>query len=57
MRLHKDRTASFDNDEPQTWPCIVEAKVIENGKAAGILLREFDGTISAIRIGIEQLAD
>lgn len=40
-----------------SWPRIEEAEVIEDGKAVGILLREFDGTISAIRIGIEQLAD
>jgi hypothetical protein len=40
-----------------SWPRIEEATVIEDGKAVGILLREFDGTISAIRIGIEQLAD
>ena len=39
-----------------SWPRIEEATVIEDGKAVGILLREFDGTISAIRIGIEQLA-
>ena len=40
-----------------SWPRIEEAEVIEDGKAVGILLREFDGTISAIRIGIEQFAD
>lgn len=40
-----------------SWPRIEQATVIEDGKAVGILLREFDGTISAIRIGIEQLAD
>ena len=36
---------------------IEEAKVIENGEAVAILLREKDGTISAIRIAVEQLAD
>ena len=40
-----------------SWPRIEEATVIEDGKAVGILLREFDGTISANRIGIDQLAD
>ena len=43
--------------EQQSWPRIEEARVIEDGRAIGILLREFDGTISAIRIGVEQLAD
>ena len=40
-----------------SWPRIEEAEVIEDGKAVGILLREFDGTISAIRIAIGPLAD
>lgn len=43
--------------EQRSWPCVEEVKVIENGKAIGVLLREFDGTISAIRISVEQLAD
>lgn len=33
------------------------AEVIEDGQAIAILLREQDGTISAIRIGVEQVAD
>lgn len=36
---------------------IERAEVIENGDAVVILLRERDGTISAIRIAVEQLAD
>lgn len=32
-------------------------EIIENGGAIAILLREADGTVSAIRIGVEQLAD
>lgn len=43
--------------EQVSWPRIEEAKVIEDGQAIGVLLREFDGTISAIRIPVEQLAD
>ena len=43
--------------EQQSWPRIETAEVIEEGKAVGIILREFDGTISAIRISVEQLAD
>ena len=38
-------------------PVIDAAEVIEDGKAVGLLLREADGTVSAIRISVEQLAD
>lgn len=38
-------------------PVIEEAKIIEEGRAIGVLLREKDGSISAIRISVEQLAD
>lgn len=56
--MRKDRSLGGVSEVPQqSWPCIEEAKVIEDGKAIGILLREFDGTISAIRIPVEQLAD
>lgn len=41
----------------QSWPRFEGVDIIEDGKAIGILLREFDGSISAIRISIEQLAD
>lgn len=41
----------------EQWPRVEKAEPIENGQAIGILLREYDGTISAVRIGIEQLAD
>lgn len=36
---------------------IVQADVIENGDAVAVLLKERDGTFSAIRIPVEQLAD
>lgn len=39
------------------WPRIEQAEVIEDGQVVAILLRESDGTISAIRIAVEQLAD
>lgn len=39
------------------WPRIESASPIEDGQAIGILLREFDGSISALRIGVEVLAD
>lgn len=54
----KDRRLAGVYEVPQqSWPCFETVEVIEEGKAIGVLLREFDGTISAIRIPIEQLAD
>lgn len=41
----------------ETWPRVEAVEIIENGEAIGVLLREWDGTISAIRIPVEQLAD
>lgn len=41
----------------RSWPCIEQVEVIDDGLAIGVLLREFDGTISAIRISVDQLAD
>ncbi len=38
-------------------PVIIATEVIEDGTAVGLLLRESDGTVSAIRISVEQLAD
>jgi hypothetical protein len=48
-----------ENDEPPqaSWPRIERVEPIEDGQAIGVLLREFDGTISAVRIGIEAIAD
>lgn len=43
--------------DQKSWPCFEQVQIIEEGRAIGVLLREFDGTISAIRIPIEQLAD
>jgi hypothetical protein len=40
-----------------SWPRIEAVDIIEDAKAVAILLREFDGTISAIRISADQLAD
>ena len=40
-----------------SWPRIEAVDIIEDGKAVAVLLREFDGTISAIRISVDQLAD
>lgn len=36
---------------------IIKAEIIEDGRAVGILLRESDGTVSAVRISVDQLAD
>ena len=41
----------------QQWPRFEAVEAIEDGQALAILVREFDGTISAVRIGISQLAD
>lgn len=42
---------------PTQWPRFEEAQVIDDGQALAILVREFDGTISAVRVGVEQVAD
>ena len=39
------------------WPRVERAEVIEDGQVIAVLLREADGTISAVRISVEQLAD
>jgi hypothetical protein len=44
-------------NETHTWPRIERAEVMNDGQELGILLGEFDGTISAIRITVDQLAD
>lgn len=41
----------------QIWPRIEAAEPVENGQAVAVLVREFDGSISAVRIAVEQLAD
>jgi hypothetical protein len=57
--MHKERAFDGSCDEPsqQPWPCFEKVNIIEQGRAIGVLLREFDGSVSAIRIPIEQLAD
>lgn len=39
------------------WPRIEQAEPIEDGQALAVLVREYDGSISAVRIAVEQLAD
>lgn len=41
----------------QQWPRIERAEVMNDGQELGILVREFDGSVSAVRITIDQLAD
>lgn len=48
---------SDESPEQKSWPRIERVETIEDGKAIGVLLREFDGSISAVRISVEQLAD
>lgn len=39
------------------WPRIEAANVMDDGQMLAVLLRESDGTVSAISISVEQLAD
>lgn len=62
MRHELQGVPAFDGDDPQAGDSaahvvVIEARIIEDGKAIGVLLRERDGTVSAIRIAVEQLAD
>lgn len=50
-------SSSYSPPEQESWPRFHEVGIIEDGKAIAILVREFDGSISAVRIGIEQVAD
>lgn len=36
---------------------IIEVQIIENGEALAVLVQERDGTVSAVRIAVGQLAD
>ena len=47
----------LDPVRPTAWPRIERVEVIEDAQVLAVLLRESDGTISAIRITVEQLAD
>lgn len=48
---------SDESPEQKRWPRIERAEVINDGQVIAVLLREFDGSISAVRIAVEQLAD
>lgn len=50
--LPKIRTVHLVNE-----PEFVSAQVIEEGRAIGILVKERDGTVSAVRVDIDQIAD
>jgi hypothetical protein len=39
------------------WPRFEQAEIIDNGQVLAVLVREADGTISAVRMAVEQLAD
>jgi hypothetical protein len=41
----------------ESWPRFEGAEISQDGKSLGVLVREFDGTISAVRIPVEQVAD
>lgn len=46
-----------DTAAQETWPRFFDAQIIQDGQVLAILVREFDGTISAVRLGIDQVAD
>lgn len=47
----------FEEIPQVKWPRFEAAEPIEDGQKLAILVREFDGSISAVRIAIEQVAD
>ena len=51
-----ETTTSFSSSLPD-MATIVQCDVIENGDALAVLVKESDGTISAVRISVQQLAD
>ena len=55
--LHDSGTKTSSSSSQLSWPRIEAVDIIEDAKAVAILLREFDGTVSAIRISVDQLAD
>lgn len=38
-------------------PRFLKVEIIDGGRAIGILFEEANGTVSSVRLGIEQLAD
>ncbi len=58
MRLSNGSAMKMSSSSlPPELATIVQCDVIENGDALAVLVKERDGTISAIRIAVEQLAD
>lgn len=41
----------------ETWPRFFDVGIVEDGQALQVMIREFDGSWSELRIGIEQVAD
>jgi hypothetical protein len=39
------------------WPRFEQVEIIDEGDTLAVLVRESDGTISAVRIAVEQVAD
>lgn len=42
---------------PEGLATIIQAEIIENGDALAVLVKERDGTISAVKIKVGHLAD
>jgi hypothetical protein len=47
---------SYSQPEPG-FATIIQCEIIENGEALAVLVQERDGTVSAVRIMVGQLAD
>lgn len=46
-----------DKFRQKSWPRIEAAQIMSDGMELAVLVREFDGSISAIRFTADQLAD
>ena len=56
VRTDDGKTHRIDYSQ-KPWPRVEQAQPIDDGQAVAILIREFDGSISAIRIAVDTLAD
>jgi hypothetical protein len=45
------------SSSPPEFATILQAEIIENGEALAVLVQERNGTVSAVRISVGQLAD
>lgn len=45
------------SSDQETWPRFFDAAIVEDGQFLEVMVREFDGTMSSLRINIRQVAD